>query len=170
MKPVTKTERLDLRHFAPEDAEFTLSLLNDSSFIRFIGDKGVRTVDDAKRYIESGPVASYEKHGFGLYVVELKTTKTPIGMCGLLKREALEHPDIGFAFLPAYRNQGYASEAANAVLSLAKNVFKLSRILAITDPDNQPSIRLLEKMGFNFERILKLPDTDEQVKLFEKHS
>lgn len=164
---VLKTDHLDLRHFSVSDAEFILSLLNDPSFIRFIGDKNVRTTDDARQYIQSGPVASYEKQGFGLYLVQLRGTKTPIGMCGLLKRDALEHPDIGFAFLPDYRRQGYASESVKAVLSLAKKIFTMPRILAITNPDNHSSIKLLEKMGFNFERIIKLPDTNEQVKLFE---
>lgn len=165
MHPIT-TDRLLLRDFGPDDDGFILTLLNDPSFTRFIGDRNVRTLAEARNYIMTGPVESYKRYGFGLYVVELKPTKTPIGMCGLLKRDALEHPDIGFAFLPEYRHQGYATEASRAVLSLAKNFFRLPRVLAITDPDNQSSIGLLEKVGFNFERLIRLTEDSGEVKLF----
>src|ERR1043166_3210050 len=111
---VLETDRLLLRWLNDDDAPFILELLNDPSFIRFIGDKGVRTLDDARNYILNGPVASYEKFGYGLYATELKDGSVPIGMCGILKRDTLPHPDIGFAFLPRYWNKGYAFESAAA--------------------------------------------------------
>ena len=150
---VLETERLILRHFNPNDAPFILALLNEPSFLRYIGDKKVRTLDDARQYIANGPVATYKLHGFGLYQVELKDTHTPVGMCGLLKREELPHPDIGFAFLPDFWNKGFAYEAAAAVLTDARERLQLDRILAIVNPDNEASIKLLEKLGFNFEQM-----------------
>lgn len=165
-----KTERLVLREFVLDDAQFILQLVNDSSFIRFIGDKGVRTLEDARNYLTTGPIDSYHRHGFGLYLVELKATKMPIGMCGLLKRDALEYVDLGFAFMPDYRRQGYAFESASAVLSHAREVFKLNKVLAITDPDNQASIKLLGKLGFQFEGIIRLSEDASEVKLFARDS
>jgi RimJ/RimL family protein N-acetyltransferase len=164
------TQRLLLREFTLSDAEFILELLNDPSFLRFIGDKGVRTVEDARNYLTTGPIESYRKHGFGLNLVELKATKTPIGMCGLLKRDALEYVDLGFAFMPDYRQQGYAFESAAAVLLHAKDVLKLDRILAITDPENHVSSKLLEKLGFQFERMIRLSEDASEVKLFALNS
>jgi len=160
------TARLTLREFVDADAPFILTLLNQPSFLRFIGDKKVRTVDDARRYITTGPIASYQRHGFGLYLVELKDGKVPIGMCGVLKRESLPDPDLGFAFLPEYWGQGYAFEAASAVLKEARDTFKLTRILAITNPDNDASIKLLAKLGFQLERVMKLSSDSDEVKLF----
>jgi RimJ/RimL family protein N-acetyltransferase len=148
-----ETERLSLREFNVEDAYFVVSLLNEPSFLRFIGDKNVRNLDDALQYILNGPIASYERNGFGLYVVELKDTHVPAGMCGLLKREDLPDPDIGFAFLPYFWNKGFAFEAATAVLKDARERFKFDRILAIVNADNEASIRLLERLGFSFERM-----------------
>ena len=150
---VLETERLILRHFNTDDAPFILTLLNEPAFLRYIGDKKVRTLDDARQYILNGPRASYERHGFGLCQVELKHTHAPIGMCGLLKRDELPDPDIGFAFLPDYRNKGFAFEAAAAVLKDARERLKLNRILAIVNPDNDASIKLLQKLGFTFERV-----------------
>ncbi|HEX6728699.1 MAG TPA: GNAT family N-acetyltransferase [Pyrinomonadaceae bacterium] len=163
---IVTSDRLILRHFKLEDAAFILSLLNDPAFLHFIGDKGVRTIEDARNYLTNGPIASYQRHGFGLYLVELKDTMTPIGMCGLLKREALEHVDLGFAFMPDYRRQGYGFEAATAVLSHTKDVHDFDRILAITNPDNHSSIKLLEKLGFKFERMIRLPGDTSEIKLF----
>ena len=131
-----ETQRLIIRELNVDDAQFILTLLNEPSFLRYIGDKKVRNLDDARRYILSGPVASYERHGFGLFRVELKDSHIPIGMCGLLKREELPDPDIGFAFLPDFWNRGYALEAAAAVLNYARQRLKLDRILAIVNPDN----------------------------------
>ncbi len=161
-----ETERLILRHFNPADAPFILALLNQPSFLRYIGDKKVRTLEDASQYILNGPQATYDRHGFGLYQVELKDSHTPIGMCGLLKREELPQPDIGFAFLPDFWNKGYAFEAAAAVLNDARERLQLNRVLAIVNPDNEASIRLLEKLGLTFERNIKLANDRDEVKLF----
>lgn len=167
---VLETERLILRWLSPDqDAAFILELLNDPSFIRFIGDKGVHTLADARHYILNGPVASYEKFGFGLYAVELKEDQTPIGMCGVLKRDTLPHPDIGFAFLPAYWNRGYAFESAAAVMKYARDVLRLKQILAITTPDNEASAKLLGKIGLRFEKLTTLSAGADEVKLFSSH-
>lgn len=163
---VEETERLILRRFAVDDAAFILALLNEPSFLRYIGDKRVRNLEDARQYILNGPVGSYERHGFGIYLVELRETHTPIGMCGLIKREELADPDIGFAFLPTFWKKGFAFEAATAVLHDARGTLGLKRILAITSPDNEASIKLLQRLGLRFERIMKLSAEREQVKLF----
>ena len=151
-----ETERLFIRRLDVGDAEFILTLLNEPSFLRFIGDKKVRTVQDAEQYILNGPVASYERHGFGLCRVELKETHTPIGMCGLLKRDELPDPDIGFAFLPDFWNKGFAFESAAAVMNDARERLKLERVLAITNQDNESSIKLLQKLGLQIERVIKM--------------
>lgn len=163
---VLETDRLVLRKLSVEDANFILELLNEPSWLRFIGDKGVRTIDDACKYILKGPVASYERFGFGLYLTELKDSGIPIGICGLVKREALEDPDIGFAFLTRFWGKGYAYESASAVLGLAKSAFGLNRILAITAPDNHSSIRVLEKLGLSFEQMVRFSKDDSELKLF----
>lgn len=150
---VFETERLLLRPFTPDDAPFALTLVNEPSFLRFIGDKNVRNLEDARQYLLTGPIASYEKHNFGLLCIELKDSHTPIGMCGLLKREELPDPDIGFAFLPDYWGQGFAFEAATAVMNDARERLKLKQILAIVNPDNDASIKLLERLGLRFERL-----------------
>ena len=164
---ILETERLRLRHLAPDiDAEFILELLNDPSFIRYIGDKGVRDLDAARRYIIDGPAKSYEAHGFGLYLVELKVNETPIGICGLVKRDTLPNPDIGFAFLPQYWKKGYAFESAVAVMQYARDTLKQDRILAITSPDNEASGRLLDKIGLRFEKMIRLGEDAPEIKLF----
>jgi RimJ/RimL family protein N-acetyltransferase len=163
---VLETDRLILRRLAVEDSEFILELLNDPSWLRFIGDKGVRTLVDARDYILRGPVAMYERLGFGLYLTELKSGRVPVGLCGLIKRDALEDVDIGFAFLPRFWGKGYAYEAAAAVLAYGRTVLGLGRILAITSADNDSSARLLEKLGLRFEKMVKLPADDEEVRLF----
>jgi RimJ/RimL family protein N-acetyltransferase len=169
---VLETERLILRRFVVEDAQFVLNLVNEPSFLRYIGDKKIRTLDDARQYILSGPVASYERHGFGLCLVELRESHAPIGMCGLLKREELPEPDIGFALLPEFWNKRFAFEAAAAVLRDARERLGLQRVLAITSLDNEASIKLLQRLGFTFDRVTKLAADREQVKLFtwQNHS
>ena len=162
---VLETERLLLRRFTLDDAQFVLALVNDPSFLRYIGDKKVRTLDDARQYIQNGPLASYERNGFGLYVAELKTSRTPVGMCGLLKRDELPEPDIGFALLPDFWKQGFGFEAANAVLSEARESLHLQRILAITSLDNDASIALLRRLGFTLDRIVRLSPDAEELKL-----
>ena len=163
---VLETDRLTLRHLSTGDAEFILELLNEPSFIRYIGDKQVRTLDDARAYVLNGPVKSYETYGFGLNLVELKSEGKPIGMCGLLKRDTLPEPDIGFAFLPDYWNQGYAFEAAAAVMNHARANLGVENVLAITSPDNDASAKLLGKIGLRFDRLVKLAEDAEEVKLF----
>src|SRR5262252_2410369 len=163
---ILETERLIVRHLSADDAGFVLELLNEPSFIRYIGDKQVRNLDDARRYIADGPLQSYELNGFGLYLVELKASHTPVGICGLLKRDTLPDPDIGFAFLPAYWKQGYAFESASAVRHYARETLGIGRLLAIVNPSNAASIRLLERLGFRFDRRTRLAHESADVKLF----
>lgn len=166
MVKVLETDRLVLRWISVEDAEFILDLLNEPSFLRFIGDKGVRTLADARDYILKGPVSSYEQFGFGLYLTELKESAVSIGICGLLKRETLADVDIGFAFLPQFWGRGYGFESAKAVMTYGRDVIGLNRIVAITSPDNDGSIALLEKLGLKFERLMKLSEDASEIKLF----
>jgi RimJ/RimL family protein N-acetyltransferase len=163
---VLETDRLNLRRISTDDAEFILQLLNEPSFLQFIGDRGVRTLEDAHNYILNGPMASYERFGFGLYLTELKEPRVPIGMCGLLKRDTLEDVDIGFAFVPQYWKQGYAMESAAAVMAHAKEAFGLNRLAAITSPENEPSIALLLKLGMRFEKLTRLTEEAPEIKLF----
>ena len=163
---VLETERLSLRELTVDDAGFILTLLNEPSFLRYIGDKKVRNLDDARQYILNGPVASYERHGFGLNCVELRETHTPIGMCGLLKRDELPNPDIGFALLPDFWSKGFAFEAAQAVLKDARERLKIQRILAITSLDNEASINLLQRLGFSFDEVVQMAPDRESLRLF----
>jgi [ribosomal protein S5]-alanine N-acetyltransferase len=163
---VLRSDRLELREFDLGDDEFVLRLLNDASFLRFIGDKGVRTLEDARAYITQGPMESYRQHGYGLYLVTLRTDGTPIGMCGLVKREGLEDADVGFAFLPQFHSRGYASESAAAVLDYGRRRLELERIVAIAAPDNLASIAVLERIGLKYERTMRLPADTRDVKLF----
>lgn len=163
---VIETDRLILRYLSTADQEFILALLNDPAFLRFIGDRGVRSLEDARKYITNGPMEMYARLGFGLYLVELKDGSIPIGLCGLIKRDGLNDVDIGFAFLPNYRSQGYAYEAAAATMAYGKDVINLQRIVAITSPDNEASGRLLEKLGMRFEKVIRLSEGAEEVKLF----
>jgi RimJ/RimL family protein N-acetyltransferase len=163
---VLETARLSLRRLTPDDAPFILELLNDPGWLRFIGDRGVRTVEDAQAYISSGPVAMYERVGFGLYATERKADAVPMGICGLIKREGLDDIDIGFAFLPQFCAKGYAEEAAHAVMAYGKRALGLTRIVGITSPDNASSIRLLKKLGLEFERMVQLPTGPAETMLF----
>jgi RimJ/RimL family protein N-acetyltransferase len=163
---VLETKRLVLRRFEPDDAQFILELVNDPDWLRFIGDKSVRNLQDARGYIQKGPMDMYARHGFGLYCVELKSDATPIGMCGLLKRDTLEDVDIGFAFLPRFRSQGYGREAAQATLAYGADVLGLKRIVATTTPDNDASGRLLGKIGLRFERMFAVPGENREVRLY----
>jgi RimJ/RimL family protein N-acetyltransferase len=163
---VLETDRLNLRHLTEKDAEFVLELLNEPSFLRGIGDRGVRTVEQARRYVLDVPVASYEEHGFGLYLVELKETREPLGMCGLVNREGLEGIDVGFAFLPAFWSQGYAFESASAVMSYARDTLGLQRVVAIASPDNERSFKLLEKLGLEFDSMTRLSEDEPELSLY----
>jgi RimJ/RimL family protein N-acetyltransferase len=160
------TSRLIVRRMSIADAGFILTLLNEPSWLRFIGDRGVRTIDDAKNYIIQGPLAMYASLGFGLCTVELKDSVCPVGICGLIKRDYLDAADIGFAFLPAYWGNGYAYEAATAILNFAKADLGLKRILATTRPENIASQKLLEKLGLRFERLMRHPDGDRDLKVY----
>ena len=162
-----ETNRLLLRKLTVDDAPFMLDLLNQPSFIQFIGDRGVRTLDDAREFILTRYVAAYERLGFGIYLTLLRESKIPIGICGLVKREGLDNVDIGYALLPQYWSQGYASESVSAVLAYARNTLGIRRILGITTPDNASSIRVLEKAGFTFGRMVTLPGEETELKLFE---
>ncbi|MDX6694375.1 MAG: hypothetical protein QOF02_1978 [Blastocatellia bacterium] len=126
----------------------------------------MRTIEDARDYILKGPIEMYRQKGFGLYLTEVKEGGIPIGICGLIKRDSLEDVDIGFAFLPGYRGKGYAYEAAAATMEYGKNVLGLNRIVAITSPDNHSSARLLEKLGFQFEKMVRLTTDNQESKLF----
>lgn len=160
------TGRLDLREATPADDGFILELVNDPDFLRNIGDRGVRSLEDARRYVQDGPVTSYAQHGFGMWVVELREGARPIGLCGFVKRDWLDDVDIGFAFLPQYRAQGYAYEAASAVKAYGCEVLRLPRIAAIVAPDNANSIRLLEKLGLRFERMVRAANEASDIRMY----
>ncbi|HWZ86864.1 MAG TPA: GNAT family N-acetyltransferase [Thermoanaerobaculia bacterium] len=166
--PVIGSERLVLRRLRVEDAPFILELLNDPDWLRFIGDKGVKTLEDAQRYVLSGPIESYARHGFGLFAVERKPGGAPIGLCGLLKRDVLDDVDVGYAFLPEFRGRGYAREAAVATLRLAKETIGLDRVAAITNPDNARSIRILEGLGFAFEKMVRLSEDAPEIRYYAR--
>jgi len=167
---VLDTPRLRLREFSLDDDTFILELLNEPGFVRFIGDKGVRTVSDARDYLEKGPMESYRRNGFGLYAVCVRGIEgmAPVGMCGLVKRAGLHDPDIGFAFLARHWGKGYAAESAAAILEHGTRVLQLPRIVAITSPDNMGSIAVLEKIGLTFVRLMSLTEHSHPVKLFER--
>lgn len=154
---VADTGRLSMRHLALTDAAFILELVNDPDWLRYIGDRGIHTEDAARDYITNGPRSMYARFGFGLYRVELREGGIPVGLCGLIKRDWLDDVDIGFALLPAYRGQGYAHEAAASTLNHGRTEFGLNRIAAIVSPDNADSIRLLERLGLRFERMITPP-------------
>jgi RimJ/RimL family protein N-acetyltransferase len=158
--PVLETDRLFLRRFVLDDAGFIVELLNQPSFKQYIGDRGVDTRDDAVAYLENGPRKSYETWGYGAYLVAPKDGGVPIGMCGFFRRDNLDHPDLGFAFLERYFGQGFAVEAARAVVAHARDVLGLPLLAAVTDPANSRSIALLEKVGFRYAGPYSMPDDD----------
>jgi ribosomal-protein-alanine N-acetyltransferase len=161
-----ETARLTLREFSVDDATFVLRLLNEPSFIEFIGDRGVRSLSDAKRYLHDGPMTSYRQHGHGLLRLSLKAGDIPIGMCGLVKRDTLPDPDIGFALLPAFWGRGYVTEAARAVLEHGRKTLRIRGVLGITTPGNVRSIAVLQKLGLSFIEERPLGDRPEPLKIF----
>ena len=163
---ILETERLLLREFDSGDADFMFELLNTPNWIKYIGDRKVKTLDDARKYLESGALASYRKYGFGFWMVELKFVRVPIGTCGLVKREALDDVDIGFAFLPDFEGMGYGYESAMATLDYAKKELKLKRVVAITVKFNEASIGLLNKIGLKYEKMIRLRNDAEDLMLF----
>jgi [ribosomal protein S5]-alanine N-acetyltransferase len=167
---ILETERLILREVVESDDAFMLDLLNQPSFIRYIGDRNVRNLEQSRDFIENRYRASYRTNGFGLYAVELKENQTPIGICGFVRRDTLPDADIGFAFLPQFERQGYAFESASAVMEYGGNVLGLKRVLAITSVDNESSGRLLGKLGFKFDGFVTLPGNTEEIKLFSYQS
>ena len=164
---VVETDRLVLRKFTLDDAPFILELLNDRDFVRFIGDRMVRTLDDARVYIEDRLIRSYGTHGYGLYHTARKSDGAAIGMCGLVRRDALEAADIGYALLPEYRGAGFAREAAAAVLTFARDTLGLPRVLAIVQPENVDSVSLLQSIGMTFERSITLAPGESELHLYE---
>lgn len=162
---VIETDRLVLRRQTVDDAPFVLALMNDPDWLRYIGDRGVRTLADARAYILDGAVAMYDLHGFGLYLVERKEDRVPIGLCGLLQRPFLDDVDLGFALAREHRGQGFAGEAAAATVAYSRDALGLDRIAALVSPDNAASIRLLEGLGFTFDRTHEYAEGD-VVQLF----
>jgi ribosomal-protein-alanine N-acetyltransferase len=161
------TPRLALRQLDPDsDADFILELVNTPGWLRHIGDRGIRSLDDARSYLREGPCEMYARHGLSLLLVERNDTGQKLGICGLIRRDGLDDIDLGFAFLPEHWSQGYAFESAVAVLRWGSRHLRLERIVAITAPDNVASIRLLEKLGFRFERLFRLQDQAPEVRLY----
>ena len=162
---ILETERLRLRKMVVADAEFIHGLMNDPAYLEYIGDKGVKTVADAENFLANRAIKSYDENGFGHYIVELKSDGTPIGTCGYVKRDELDDPDIGFAFLPEFRKLGYALESAKAILDFGIDVLGFKKLSAITTQHNDRSGLLLEKLGFSFERLISMSNGDE-LRLF----
>lgn len=163
---ICESERLVLRRAQPEDARFMLRLLNQHSWIRGIGDRGVRTLADAERYIDARMLEPFRKLGYGMNVVVLKATGAPIGLCGLVKRDTLAYPDLGFALLDDYGGQGFAQEAAQAVMVHARNVLRIPQLLAITTRGNERSGKLLGKLGFVLEPVPHRTPEGEELRLY----
>ena len=163
---ILQTPRLRLRELDEDDAPFILELLNEPSFIANIGDRGVRTLDDAVGYIRKGPADSYARHGYGLWLVELKETGEPLGISGLMHRDTLPAPDIGYAFVPRHWSRGYAVESCSAVRDHALCTLALPQLLAIVSPGNDASVKVLERIGMNYVKMVKLPSSAEELQLF----
>ncbi len=161
-----ETARLRLRPMLEGDAAFLLEVLNEPAFIRNVGDRGVRTVEEAAQYLRERITAQYERFGFGMWLVELSEPGEPVGICGLIKRDNLEDVDLGFSLLERFWSRGYASEAAAAALGAAWEMAKLSRLVAIVAPHNHASVRLLEKLGFRLENKIRLAPEGEELLLF----
>ncbi|MGC1243198.1 MAG: GNAT family N-acetyltransferase [Chryseosolibacter sp.] len=166
MKYILETARLRLREFTLDDGEFIVDLMNSPGWLKFIGDRNVRTTGQAQKYLENGPIKAYQENGFGLSMVERKDDDVPVGMCGILQRPTLDTPDIGFAFLPAFNGKGYALEIASAVMTYAQSNLGLSRIAAITLRENDRSIRLLEKLGMTYRSKFSFPGSEEELLLY----
>lgn len=165
--PLIRTARLALREVDEGDAGFVVELLNQPDFLRYIGDRGVRDLEQARGYLRSGPIASYARHGHGLYAVQKQVGGALVGMCGLLRREELPAPDLGVAFLPAHYGQGYAGEAAGAVLAHARQALGIDRVLAIVAPDNTRCIALLRRLGLRDTGTARIRGEDIDLLLFE---
>ena len=163
---ILESERLLLEKFTINDAPFFYNLVNDPDWVKYIGDRNVRTIADAEKYLTEKIIPSYEQFGFGFYIVRLKGENTPIGMCGLIKRDWMEHVEIGYAFLAEFRGKGYAIESSIATKQYAKEKLSILRLAAITDTDNEKSGNLLERLGFKYERLITYPGEEQQCKLY----
>ncbi|HEX5667624.1 MAG TPA: GNAT family N-acetyltransferase [Chitinophagaceae bacterium] len=166
MEEILQTERLRIRQFSLDDALFMMNLTNTEDWLKNIGDRNTNSEDLAKQYLENGNIKSYRERGYGGYLVELKESGEPVGMCGLFKRDVFDHPDIGFAFLPEHYGKGYGFEAASAVLKYALEELRLPKVLGITLPSNTGSVRLLEKIGLRCTGKVRMPGDDEELLLF----
>ncbi len=166
---VAETERLILSKVSLQDAAFFLELMNTPHWLKYIGDRNIKSIKDAEGAIKNGHLKSYKDHGFGFYKVQLKAEQNKsIGTAGLIKRDQLDHIDIGFGFLPEYEGKGYGFEASMAVMKLAKSRFKIEKLVAITNPNNAGSIKLLEKLGMSLEKRVKPFEDDKELLLFAK--
>ena len=166
MKIIVSTERLFLSEITEKDAAFIYELMNDAAWIKNIGNRNIKSLQDAENYITEKFIKSYNKNGFGFYAIRLKGSKIPIGTCGLIKREGLDAMDIGYGLLPLFRGKGYAFEATKAMYKYGYEVLKEPKIIAIVNPNNKTSIALIEKLGMTFEKMIKLPKETEAIKLF----
>ena len=163
---IVETQRLRIRELTVDDAEFICGLVNEPSFLENIGDKGVRNLEDARQFILEGPWASHRERGYGQFLVELKKGGDPIGVCGLLFREALDVSDIGCAFMPQFWRRGFAFEAACAVMEYGRSMLGIDKIVGLTSEENVASIKALEKLGMSFERMVKMSDDDPGTALY----
>ena len=166
MKYILETDRLRLREFTLHDADYIVTLVNSPGWLQYIGDRNIKTNEQAKTYLENGPFKSYRENGYGLSMVELKDGNKPIGMCGIINRDTLDTPDLGFAFLPDFEGQGYGHEIATATLEHAKTKLLIPEISAITVPANTRSIRLLEKLGFRYSKTFSFANATEELRLY----
>lgn len=163
---VLETQRLVLEHLTTDDADFMLELVNEPAFLRYIGDRGVRTVDEARTYIQKKAIASYEEHGYGTLRVRLQGGRDALGLCGLMHRDFLDEPDLGFAFLARHRRHGYASEASVAVLDWARFGLGLQRVVAMVSPENEASIHLIEGLGMRLDRMVQAVEGEPEIRLY----
>ena len=163
---IAETPRLRIRHLVADDAHFTCRLLNEPSFIENIADRGVRTPQDAMHYLAEGPIKSYRQYGYGLFLVESSVDALALGFCGLLFREHLQETDIGFAFLPEFWGQGFAFEAASAVMHFGYRQLELPRIVGLVSAGNMASIKVLTRLGLQFEKVVALLPSNESVQLY----
>ena len=158
-----ETDRLKISKLSYDDCDFIFTLVNEPAFKRYIGDRGVRTLDDARDYLREGPIESYATNGYGLFLVSRKDDGTPLGICGLVKRDQFELPDLGFAFLEQHWVNGYAGESSRAIIAYARTALDLTRIIAIASKDNESSLRLLQKLGFRFEEMVRMPGEKQDI-------
>ena len=163
-----ETERLTLRHLTLDDADLMLGVWNDPAFVRFVGDRGIRTLEEAHEAMRNGVLKLYADYGYGPFRVALKEDDVPIGICGLFRRDGLDDPDIGYSTLPAHCGKGYAFEAASAVLQHVAEDLSIDRLIAIISPENAASIGLIRKLGFEFERMHTMPGADDPVRIYYK--